>query len=499
MFGGAAKGLLGLNVAVAGSTDAVEIIELSATAAVELIRRGDLSAERYASALIQQMHLYRDLNTVTHIDEQHLLEAAREVDYKRASGKAIGPLGGLPIMFKDNINTVGFPTTAGTAFLKNYMPKTNAPLVDILYRNGGILFAKANMHELAMGSTSANLTFGAVKNPYDLSRIAGGSTGGGAAALAARIVAVAFGTDTSGSCRMPAHFCGVAGFRPSNPKGQRAYSVDGIVPNVLDFDIPGPLARTVADIALIDAAVCGAPVPPAADLRGVRLGVPRVYFWETLDLGLEAEMNTALDKLRAAGATLVDIDLGDIVRDSLPPIRVLNAEGKRVDLASYLAREVPSITMADAIAGVAGKSLRARLQLATDKPVGAEAVQKARAAMDSLGHQYDLACRAAGVTAIVFPAVPVPAPLLPIEGDALPAKLEINGWSYPDSIVLRNALLAPFFRVPALTIPAGLVSGRLPVAIELNGLAGDDTRLLAVGMAIEKVLGPMPTPNYRNG
>ena len=139
-------------------------------------------------------------------------------------------LAGLPMMLKDNINTVGFPTTAGTAFLKDYRPKTNAPLADILFKQGAILFAKSNMHELALGSTSANPTFGYVKNPYDLSRIPGGSSGGTAAAVAARIVPAGLGSDTTGSIRMPSHFCGIAGLRPSNPKTNKPYPVEGIVP-----------------------------------------------------------------------------------------------------------------------------------------------------------------------------------------------------------------------------------------------------------------------------
>jgi Asp-tRNA(Asn)/Glu-tRNA(Gln) amidotransferase A subunit family amidase len=130
----------------------------------------------------------------------------------------LGPLAGLPIILKDNINTVGFPTTAGTSFLKEYRPKTNAPLADMLFKQGAILFAKSNMHELAAGGTSANPTFGYVKNPYDLSDIPGGSSGGTAAALAARIVPLGIGTDTGGSVRGPAHYCGISGLRPSNPR-----------------------------------------------------------------------------------------------------------------------------------------------------------------------------------------------------------------------------------------------------------------------------------------
>jgi indoleacetamide hydrolase len=120
----------------------------------------------------------------------------------------------------------------------------------MLFKQGAILFAKSNMHELALGSTSANPTFGFVKNPYDLSRIPGGSSGGTAAALAAWIVPLGFGSDTGGSVRSPAHFCGIAGLRPSNPKSNKPYPVEGIVPLVLAFDVPGPMARNVADIAL---------------------------------------------------------------------------------------------------------------------------------------------------------------------------------------------------------------------------------------------------------
>ena len=165
-----------------------EIVALTARAAADYIRRGELSAERYAQALLNRYKAHTNLNAVAHIDEAKLLEDAREVDRARVRGAQLGPLAGLPVIIKDNVNTVGFPTTAGTRFLKDYRPKANAPLADMIFRQGAILFAKANMHELALGSTSANPTFGFVKNPYDLTRIPGGSSGGTAAALAARIV-----------------------------------------------------------------------------------------------------------------------------------------------------------------------------------------------------------------------------------------------------------------------------------------------------------------------
>ena len=150
-----------------------EIVVLTARAAVDYIRRGELSAERYAQALVERYKAHTNLNAVAYMDEARLLENARAVDRSRAQGAQLGALAGLPMILKDNINTVGFPTTAGTPFLKGYRPKTNAPLADMLFKQGAILFAKSNMHELALGSTSANPTFGYVKNPYDLSHIPG--------------------------------------------------------------------------------------------------------------------------------------------------------------------------------------------------------------------------------------------------------------------------------------------------------------------------------------
>src|SRR5262249_43933846 len=142
-----------------------EIVALSARAGVDYVRRGGLSAERYAQGLLDRYKAHTKLNTGTHIDETRLFEDARQGGRGRAGGAQLGPLAGLPMMLKDNINTVGFATTAGTTFLKDYRPKTNAPLAGMLFKQGAILFAKSNMHELALGSTSANPTFGYVKNP----------------------------------------------------------------------------------------------------------------------------------------------------------------------------------------------------------------------------------------------------------------------------------------------------------------------------------------------
>ena len=345
-----------------------EIVALSARAAADYIRRGELSAERYAQALLERYKAHTDLNAVAHIDEVKLLEDAREVDRARMRGAQLGPLVGLPVIIKDNVNTFGFPTTAGTRFLRDYRPKANAPLADMIFRQGAILFAKANMHELALGSTSANPNFGFVKNPYDLTRIPGGSSGGTAAALAARIVPLGIGSDTTGSIRMPSHFCGTAGLRPSNPPTNKPYPVDGIVPLELVFDVAGPMARNVADVAFMHSAITRGPELSPLDLRGVRIGVPRTYFWETLDPDVAKIMESALDRLRGAGAVVIDVNIDDLVKSAIAVRGALRREDFRTDLADFLAREYPSMTMKDAIPEIPSKRVRFLEEDATIRP-----------------------------------------------------------------------------------------------------------------------------------
>jgi indoleacetamide hydrolase len=485
--------------AAAAPANNEQIVALSARVAADHIRRGDLSAERYAQALLGQYKAHTNLNTVTYIDEAKLAEDAREIDRARTRGAQLGPLAGLPIILKDNINTVGFPTTAGTSFLKGYRPKTNAPLADMLFKQGAILFAKSNMHELALGGTSANPTFGYVKNPYDLSRIPGGSSGGTAAAIAARIVPLGIGSDTTGSVRMPSHFCGIAGLRPSNPKTNKPYPIEGIVPLQLEFDAPGPMARSVADVALVHAAIMGSAELAPVDLRGVRIGVPRAYYWETLDDGVAKIMGDSLAKLRDAGATFVEVDFGDLIKTAVAARAVLRKENFRVDLAEFLAQEYPAITMKDAIAGIASKRVRALEENARDNPPPREEVAKALASLDALGPQYADAFRRQNIVAITHPTVAVPAPLIPTDGDGVPNPFEINGRKYPDTVVTRNAQPGPAFRAPGLSIPAGLTPDGLPAGLEIDGLPGEDDQLLRLGMAIEAVLGPLPAPTFRNG
>ena len=250
--------------------------ELSASEAVERMRHGDLSAEAYAQQVLRQCAARQDLNAFINMDAAQVLEGARQADLKRRAGKPLGTLHGLPIPVKDSINTHSLPTTSGTGALRNFRPAQDAPLVRRLLSSGALLLGKTNLMELSLGWTSNNKIFGAVHNPYDLTRIPGGSSGGSAAAVAGRIAPLAVGEDTLGSIRVPAALCGICGLRPSVGR----YPADGVMPITPRWDAPGPMARQVRDLILFDAAFHGHSAPLRASRAGGRArcaaaGVPR--------------------------------------------------------------------------------------------------------------------------------------------------------------------------------------------------------------------------------
>ena len=192
-----------------------DLHELGVVEAATAVRSGEVTAEALAAALLQRAKAMNALNAFVNLDEATVLDAARAADLHRGLGKALGPLHGVPIALKDNINTAAFPTTAGTPGLRWHRPKANAPVAQALVEAGAIVFGKVGMHELAYGITSNNAGFGAIHNPFDPKHVPGGSSGGSGAAVGARIVPASIGSDTGGSVRVPAAFCGVLGFRPT--------------------------------------------------------------------------------------------------------------------------------------------------------------------------------------------------------------------------------------------------------------------------------------------
>ena len=222
-----------------------EQLALTATEAVAAIQTGRLKATDYVATLLARAAALQTLNALTALNMEGALAAARHIDSLSAQARAALPLAGLPVVIKDNINTTGLLTSAGTPALDGFVPDNNAPSVQRLLDAGAIVLGKANMHELAFGITSTNLAphAGAVRNPYDPGLIPGGSSGGTAAAIAARITPAGLGTDTGGSTRIPAALTGIAGFRPSVGDGgaeRRYHDPNAVVPISHTRDTVGP-------------------------------------------------------------------------------------------------------------------------------------------------------------------------------------------------------------------------------------------------------------------
>lgn len=336
-------------------------LSLSACDAAAAIANGSLGAADYMRTLLAQARAQAGLNSLITLNVEAALDAAAQIDAARAAGRVLPPLAGLPIVVKDNIDARGMPTTAGTPALRDWYPALNAPSVQRLLDAGAIILGKANLHELAFGATSTNFSSfaGHVKNPYDKARIPGGSSGGTAAAVAARIAPAGLGTDTGGSTRVPAALCGIVGLRPSVGDGgiQRRYDSSGTVPISHTRDTVGPMARTVADVALLDSVLSGLPVPSPEPLAGLRFGVPAA-FWQPLDADVAAVMAQARETLAQAGVVLVDIGMQDVMEANGKVSFPLALHEPRQAIPAYLAASGAQITLDDIAAQVASPDVR---------------------------------------------------------------------------------------------------------------------------------------------
>lgn len=452
--------------------------------------RGELSAERYAEALLARCRSAHALNAFISLEPPRVLEAARARDQERHAGAKPGPLFGLPMPIKDSVNTKDYPTTGGTPALREFRPKEDAPVVEALRAAGAIVLGKTNLHELSFGWTSNNLAYGAVRNPYGLEHIPGGSSGGTAAAIAARLAPLGIAEDTEGSIRVPAAFCGITGFRPTTGR----YATQGCIPISPLFDQVGPHARTVQDLILFDSVMVDDWRPvEAASLRGARLGVVRDYWFTNLDPEVERLTSQALARLECEGAVIVESELPGLAQlIKLVTNRVQNHD-VRSALARYLNEYGTGLSIDDVVRQASPdiqKIFRNDVM-----PGGANVVSESEysAARDqylpALRSLYQEYFARTGVTAIVFPATLVPAPLIGQD-----TSVDIGGRSIAFvTAVARNIAPGSTSGIPGLVIPAGLTRG-LPVALEIDGPAGSDRALLALGLSVERALGPLPAP-----
>jgi len=470
---------------------AQDLTELSATEAAARIRAGTLKSEDLVRALVDVIERKRDLNAFITFDRERAIASAHKSDTLAARKAFAGPLHGVPIVVKDNIHVAGLPNSAGTPALRDFVPTRNAAVAEKLIRAGAIVLGKTNMHELAFGITSNNAAFGPARNAYDPSRIAGGSSGGTANAIAARMAAAGLGTDTGGSVRIPAALNGIAGLRPTLGR----YSQDGITPIAHTRDTAGPMAREVADLVLLDTIITGArDRVTATPLEGLRLGVCRALFFRSLDPATEQLADATLDRLRAAGAELVDVDMPGLVdlngKISFP-VALYEA---RADLTRYLKRYRPALdlaTLAGRIASPDVKGLFANAIVPGAKDAIPEKVYlEALAARPLLQRLYAETFRKHRIAALVFPTTPLPA--APVGDDD---KTLLNGAEVPTfPTFIQNTDPGSNAGLPGLSVPIGRTAAGLPVGLELDGPAGSDRRLLGIGLALETLVGRLAAP-----
>ncbi len=453
--------------------------ELTLVEALADMRAGRFKSRDLIEALITRCERHEALNAFVSTDWRRLRDEADAVD---ASGKAGEVLTGVPLCLKDNINTAILPTSAGTGALAGWVAREAAPVARALFEAGALLGATGNMHELAFGITSNNLVTGAVRNPWNQAMIAGGSSGGVAAGVAARMMPAGIGTDTGASVRLPAALTGLVGYRPTVGR----YRGEGIVPISHTRDTAGPIARTVADARLLDAVMAGRPNDGRiAEVAGLRLGVPRHHFYESLDDETAANAEATLAALAEAGVELVEADIADIgaLNDAVGfPVALFEF---MQDLPRFLDENGTGLSMRQMLDGAGSPDVKGLFA----SQMGPEAMPEAayRQAMDvdrpRLQATYADYFEANSLDAIIFPTTPMPA--RPIGDDET---VELNGERVPTfATFIRNTDPGSNAAIPGISLPSGLSADGLPMGMELDGPAGSDDRLLAVAAAIEPV------------
>jgi aspartyl-tRNA(Asn)/glutamyl-tRNA(Gln) amidotransferase subunit A len=402
------------------------------------------------------------------VTRERAVDDTRRVLTQLAARASPGPLAGVPIAHKDLFMTRGIRTTGGSRLHEAWIPERDAVVVARLADAGTVLLGKTNTHELGGGVTTINPFFGTTRNPHDASRIAGGSSGGSAAAVAARLVLAATGSDTGGSVRIPAALCGCVGLKPTFGR----IPTDGLLGACPTFDHAGVLTRSVADAAaMLTALVAGGgwgtgaaeavPAGPGGsrskgDLKGLRIGVPRAYFFESLDTDVARAVDSALDRLRQQGAVVraVTLAVSKALYDTMfAPIAI--SEIRATYAADFRTR--PDAFSRDFAAVFAG--------------LGPSAREVAQARDARAAFERAVTALFAEVDVMVTPTVPVVAPAIdgPIDG----MRILRNTWPF-------NAV-----RGPAISVPCGRGAGGLPVGLQIVAAPDREALLLRVAAAVE--------------
>jgi aspartyl-tRNA(Asn)/glutamyl-tRNA(Gln) amidotransferase subunit A len=456
-----------------GSGD--QLVFATAEGLASRVGRGEVSAREITEAALARIAtLQPRLNCFTQVLSEFATREADRLDRDRAAGRPVGPLAGVPVAIKDIVDVGGVPTTAGGDRRHHRVPERDAYLVGQLRNAGAIIIGKTGLHEFAYGVTNNNPHYGPTRNPWDLRRIPGGSSGGSAAAVAAGLCVGAVGTDTGGSIRIPAALCGVVGIKPTYDR----VVLEGVVPLSWSLDHAGPLARTVEDAALLlDVMAWTAAttesfsriVAAGGPLSPMRIGLPRAFFWDALDGEVAHCAEEAVAVLRALGAEVVEFNLPYAAEAGRAAAVVMSAEAT--------AYHEPSLrAMPDAY----GDDVRTRLErgiflTAADYLAGLRALHLIEQTWMGVFERVD---------ALVMPTTQAAAP--PIDEDPGTA----SGASLAMSVHLTR-FTNPFnvSGLPALSVPCGWTAAGLPVGLQIVGGFRMEGLVLRIGAAYERAAG----------
>ncbi len=450
---------------------------LEAARALTSQRCSSLELTREALERIRKLNPV--LNAFITVMEESALARARRMDEELLRGLHRGPLHGIPVALKDVFSTQGTRTTCGSRVFAEHVPDHDAAVVERLEAAGAVVVGKTNMHELAYGVTSDNPHYGAVRNPWDRARVAGGSSGGSAAAVAAGMVFMAMGTDTGGSIRIPASFCGTVGLKPTYGRVSRY----GVLPLDFSLDHMGPLTRSARDAALALEAIAGFdPRDPSssrqpverylpeetADIQGLRVGLPQDFYFENADAAVAEAVEGMAKTAEGLGARVVQV--------RLPDVAAVNTIGRVILLA-----EAAAIMERDlARRGEFGDDVRAlldqgRLIPATDY-VNAQRLRRLKQQeFASVWHEVDC---------LFTPTTPTSAPRLGAQS------VEVGGRT--EDLRLATTRFVRAFNVlgfPALSMPCGLDSRGLPMGLQIAGKPFAEATVLRVAAALEDATG----------
>jgi len=472
-----------------------ELWQLDATTLARMIREREVSALEVADAHLSRVLLWNDhIEAFLHLEPERVRRDAREIDRLLDTGADVGPLAGVPVAVKDNLSTRGAPTTCGSRMLEAYDPPWDAHVVERLRAAGAIVMGKTNMDEFAMGSSTENSAFGVTRNPFNLDCTAGGSSGGSAVAVAAGLVPLAIGSDTGGSIRQPAAFCGIVGMKPTYGLVSRY----GLIAFASSLDQIGPMARTVPDAALLLSVIAGHDPRDATSsvravpellkggtesLRGVRIGIPVEFFDEGLAPEVRAAVGAAQAALARLGARIEEVSL-PLMRHGIAAYYIVAPSEASSNLARYdgvrftrrdEGESVTELYVATRGAGF-GPEVKRRVLLGTFALSSGyyEAyygkAQRVRAAMrvefEQVAEQVDVLL----------------APTTPTVAFRLGEKSQDPLAMYMNDVLTVTANLCG---IPAISLPCGRSSEGLPIGLQLMAPRFGEEALFRVARAYE--------------